>query len=115
MSGGDPWCSVCGRVHQSDDAYAVGRFAPGPVQYRGRFERAPLRATRAEAVDDMCAHAVWLDAQKATRAPRTCPVCRANASHAVRDCVEPLCARCGPIPAARDPHESNNASGEPMT
>ena len=114
MTARDPWCSVCGRVHQSDDAYAVGRFGAGPVQYRGRFERAPLRATRAEAVDDLCQHFVWLDAQKAVRAPITCPVCR-DTSHAVRDCVEPLCARCGPSPAPRDPHESTDATGSPMT
>lgn len=48
-------CGLCGAVHVPTDAPAVGRFlAGGPSGYRARYGGAPLRSSRAEALEDMC-------------------------------------------------------------
>lgn len=53
-------CPHCHLTHATDWAVAVDRWRPeGPAGYRARYPDAPLRATRAEAIADMCArHAV---------------------------------------------------------
>lgn len=55
-----PACPHCHLIHATDWAVAVDRWRPeGPAGYRARYPDAPLRATRAEAIADMCArHAV---------------------------------------------------------
>lgn len=52
-----PICPKCGHVHTSGDAVAAGRFnKTGPVGYIARnVKNADVRATRAEAVADLCA------------------------------------------------------------
>ena len=51
----NPPCRDCGHVHTTADTWAVGRFAPGgPIGYTARYPGAPLRASREEAVKDMC-------------------------------------------------------------
>jgi hypothetical protein len=48
-------CSLCGRVHGSDWARAVGRFGPSDrVTYRAVSD-GQLRSTRTEAENDECA------------------------------------------------------------
>lgn len=50
-------CPNCEHHHLAADATAIGRFQPGgPDGYRARYAGAPLRATRTEAVQDMCLH-----------------------------------------------------------
>ena len=49
-------CPNCHLIHATDWAVAVDRWRPeGPAGYRARYPDAPLRATRAEAIADMCA------------------------------------------------------------
>ena len=51
-----PACPHCHLIHVTDWAVAVDRWRPeGPAGYRARYPDAPLRATRAEAIADMCA------------------------------------------------------------
>ena len=49
-------CPSCGWVHSLGDVVAVGRFDPdGPVGYKATLPQgAPLRASRAEAMRDVC-------------------------------------------------------------
>ena len=50
-----PPCPDCGHVHTAADIYTAGRFNPdGPIGYTARYPGAPLRASREEAVKDMC-------------------------------------------------------------
>ena len=49
-------CPHCHLIHATDWAVAVDRWRPeGPAGYRARYPDAPLRATRAGAIADMCA------------------------------------------------------------
>lgn len=49
-------CPHCHTIHATDWAVAVDRWRPeGPAGYRARYPDAPWRATRAEAIADMCA------------------------------------------------------------
>lgn len=48
-------CMVCDRTHNPDMVTAVGRFTPGgPTGWRSTVAPTPVRATRAEAVQDGC-------------------------------------------------------------
>jgi len=48
-------CRSCGWVHSLGDVVAVGRFDPnGPIGYKATSQAAPLRASRAEAMRDVC-------------------------------------------------------------
>ena len=49
-------CLICGFIHLSNDAIAVGRFCQdGPLGYRSRLSpQAPMRQTRTEAEIDTC-------------------------------------------------------------
>lgn len=50
-------CPRCGHVHVTTWVRAQGRFhRNGPVGYRAAIPAAPLRATRAEAEQDVCDH-----------------------------------------------------------
>ena len=53
----NPTCLICGHIHASDDAKALGRFTPdGPTVYRASYDGAPIRTTRAEVEADACRH-----------------------------------------------------------
>ncbi len=55
VAGTIPLCSDCGKVHSGADTTAVGRFNPaGPAGYMARLPGAAVRATRAEALQDVC-------------------------------------------------------------
>lgn len=48
-------CGRCGALHLVTDAPSVGRFRTGgPLGYRARYPGAPLRSSRAEALEDVC-------------------------------------------------------------
>ena len=52
-----PPCPDCGHVHTPGDARAVGRFDPDAIAlYRANYPNSPLRTSRDEAMQDMCAH-----------------------------------------------------------
>ena len=50
-----PSCETCGTIHGTGDTRAEDRFSPGGATgFRAALPSAPLRATRAEAVQDVC-------------------------------------------------------------
>lgn len=65
-------CPKCGYRHTAADAPAVGRFSRTAPRYRAASQpQAPLRATRAQAIDDECAAR---QARNAARRPRATSV-----------------------------------------
>ena len=53
MSG--PTCPDCGHIHAAGDVVAVGRFDPNGVHGYRAPSGGPLRATREQAMADVCA------------------------------------------------------------
>lgn len=52
-----PTCPVCGYIHRPElSTHMVGRFTWAVPLYHADYDGAPLRATRAEADADVCAH-----------------------------------------------------------